>query len=403
MIPTVIAANAIYSLDDRRGSISICHSTRQREGAETDIMNNNMIDSDPHLPPGSPTSVLSITFYKTNNKQSRGRRITWADEAKKPLESIRLIPPRELRRGCSPGSKSLVILLLSASRHKYEFICCEYKDAISENVGKLSVKDILKQLPAMASNACLERQEYTALCRQDNTELINALAVQDYDLQHFEMLWAVPKGYTSKELAPVVSCLLSNKGVLRAIRCSQFHREMHELQVPTRSPATVTTTLVDADDEDVEVDEMTRNELEMSSEDELERLSIPAHEKSATPEENLLHAAPTCNRLVNTQQYRSSQMKTIFPPYPLLLNFRSLLGTEHGSLFHCHLPVSIPKLNFLPKRQHRVTLFSGTHALNRKLKDTTGKAHAEKSVGEAHSELDQRVQRELFPLERIAI
>ncbi|GKZ00435.1 hypothetical protein MPSEU_000996100 [Mayamaea pseudoterrestris] len=184
-------------------------------------------------PPSSPVSVLPSCVPGYSQMEQKRSGVTWSDEFGESLVELRTIPRRERSR--SSDAKKLIILLLSPSHRKYEFICCEYQVSNSKDVNdnaKITVKDVLEQLPAMASHDLLRRQRYIALCRRDNTELINALSMQSYGLNSFEMLWAVPKHHKSKQLAPMVLRVLSNKGLLKALRYSPAHWEVHKLRVP---------------------------------------------------------------------------------------------------------------------------------------------------------------------------
>ena len=196
-------------------------------------------------PPEPSTRSNSVLHKASRQRQRRiGRVVTWGDDAGGKLEDVREIPRRDVGGFDSSDSKRLIILLLSPSHRKYEFICCEFplNKMGDEKRAKVTVRDLLEQLPGMASHELLKRQSYVALCRRDNTELINAMPIQNYELGNFEMLWAVPKHHSSKQLAPMVKFVLSNKGLLRLLRYSSVHWEVHKLKVPTRLE---TTTIMD--------------------------------------------------------------------------------------------------------------------------------------------------------------
>ena len=200
---------------------------------------NSLLNGTP-APPLPPRSNSVLHNGNSQRQRRTGRVVTWADNTGGKLEDIRVIPPRDVSGFDSSDSKRLIILLLSPSHRKYEFICCEFpltKMGDDKRI-KLTVRDLLEQLPNMASHELLKRQSYVAICRRDNTELINAMPIQNYELGNFEMLWAVPKHHSSKQLAPMVKFVLSNKGLLRLLRYSSVHWEVHKLKVPTRLQAT---------------------------------------------------------------------------------------------------------------------------------------------------------------------
>lgn len=194
-------------------------------------INQNLV-----APPSSPDSVLHCNDYRRRRKRIG---VTWSDNDGGVLEHVRFIPARELTD--PSGTKRLIILLLSPAHRKYEFICCEYKldtTEVSKSRCKITVKDVLEQIPRLASHELMKKQTYVALCRRDNTELINALSIQSFELNNFEMLWAVPKHHHSKQLAPMVSCVLANKGLLKALKYSSVHWEVHRLKARPKQQAT---------------------------------------------------------------------------------------------------------------------------------------------------------------------
>jgi hypothetical protein len=320
---------------NNEATVKVLRNARSKGHAPA--MNTSIVNQSLAPPPSSPVSVLQSCTDLSRNTVTVNRSITWSDESGEALEHFRFIPRRE-RSHFNSDVRRLIILLLSPSHRKYEFICCEYPLTSAENSrnnGKITVKDVLDQLPGMASHDLLKRQTYIALCRRDNTELINALSIESYNLSSFEMLWAVPSHHHSKQLAPMVSCVLSNKGLLRALRHSTAHWEVHTLMISQRPHAG--TAILD------------KLRIKQGKQDEYRDTTFPSSDEDE--EAQLKRTFPLCPA-------PTPDTYTVSPSIMSMLRHRSFPFSSNSSLLSSFLPKS--RNNATTERQrYLVTLFAG--------------------------------------------
>ncbi|KAL7568517.1 hypothetical protein ACA910_002636 [Epithemia clementina (nom. ined.)] len=143
-----------------------------------------------------------------NHEQSpkRERSIRWADDEGKKLvvlHEVEILPPLNVR---------VVILMLNPAEKIFEFVQCEF-----QTDERLTVSDLLVQLPFMASMESLKKQRYTALYRGER-EMVNIISIQDYDIIEGEILVAVSSNANPKQSIAAASALLLQRSLIRAVQ-----------------------------------------------------------------------------------------------------------------------------------------------------------------------------------------
>lgn len=110
-------------------------------------------------------------------------------------------------------STRIVILLLDLEERLFEFVQCEFSTD-----DRLTISDILKQLPALASIEFLAQQRYQTLCRPDHEEMINMLPIQHYRIREGEILVASNGVSKPKDVMAAARALLNQKKLARSVR-----------------------------------------------------------------------------------------------------------------------------------------------------------------------------------------
>lgn len=136
----------------------------------------------------------------------RATTIRWADHEGKALETCNQMTYQE------PLNVRVVVLMLNPAEKIFEFIQCEF-----ETDERLTVSDLLAQLPFMASMDPLKEQRYSRLYRGER-ELVNLLAIQDYDIDEGEILVAVAADFNPRHTIAAAAALMLQKDLLRAVQ-----------------------------------------------------------------------------------------------------------------------------------------------------------------------------------------
>lgn len=121
--------------------------------------------------------------------------------------------------------KQVVILLPLPWANKFEFVHVEYTTE-----SRISVGTLLQQLPRLSSISVLAKQQYVRLIRTTTTdicrstcthkggdELINALSIQDYELNEDEVLVAIAKGYKAITMMNMAEQLFGNETIMSSV------------------------------------------------------------------------------------------------------------------------------------------------------------------------------------------
>ena len=109
-------------------------------------------------------------------------------------------------------STRVVILLLDLNERLFEFVQCEF-----DTDNRLTVTDVLKQIPSFASIDYLAQQRFRTLCRP-NEEFLNMLTIQNYQIREGEILVASGGSARPKEVMAAASTLLEQKKLVRAVQ-----------------------------------------------------------------------------------------------------------------------------------------------------------------------------------------
>eukprot|EP00977_Amphora_coffeiformis_P018671 scaffold6639_cov167-Amphora_coffeaeformis.AAC.2 len=109
-------------------------------------------------------------------------------------------------------STRVVILMLDLNERLFEFVQCEF-----DTDARLTISDLLKQLPSFASIEFLAQQRYRTLCRPDE-EMINMLPIQNYHVREGEILVASNGQNRPKDVMAAAQALLQQKKLVRAVR-----------------------------------------------------------------------------------------------------------------------------------------------------------------------------------------
>lgn len=133
------------------------------------------------------------------------RSVRWADAAGRELavtKTMDMLPYVSTR---------VVILLLDLNERLFEFVQCEF-----DTDNRLTVSDVLKQLPCFASIDYLARQRFRTLCRP-HEEFLNMLPLQNYEIREGEILVAAGGSARPKEVMAAANALLEQKKLVRAV------------------------------------------------------------------------------------------------------------------------------------------------------------------------------------------
>ena len=140
------------------------------------------------------------------------RTIRFADEEGMAIQTVH-VTERDDDEGID-GNR-VIVLLLCPKRKRFEFLHVQY--SWDE---RTQLSEAFKQFPFMASDPCFINQNYIGMCRpwRGGEELINSLALQDYDMHQDEILVAIPSGMKSKQIMKLSKPLLSNKNVIKTVK-----------------------------------------------------------------------------------------------------------------------------------------------------------------------------------------
>lgn len=109
-------------------------------------------------------------------------------------------------------STRVVILLLDLNERLFEFVQCEF-----DTDNRLTITDVLKQIPSFASIDYLAQQRFRTICRP-NEEFLNMLTMQNYQIREGEILIASGGSARPKEVMAAASTLLEQKKLVRAVQ-----------------------------------------------------------------------------------------------------------------------------------------------------------------------------------------
>lgn len=149
--------------------------------------------------------------FEATHTLPKQRTIRFADEEGKAIQTVH-VTERVEDEGID-GNR-VIVLLLCPKKKRFEFLHVQYG---WEERTQLS--EAFKQFPHMASDPCFINQHYVGICRpwRGGQELINSLALQDYDMHPDEILVAIPSGMKSKQIMKLSKPLLSNKNVIKTV------------------------------------------------------------------------------------------------------------------------------------------------------------------------------------------
>lgn len=163
----------------------------------------------------APTEIESSEDESSVESRTRtpvllkSRLVRFADEMGLPLEETTVFEDDDDER-----TRRLIILLLSPNQRKFEFVHVSYRV-----LERMTLSDIIEQLPDLATNEILAKQRYTGLCRVrfGYQELINLVAVQSCGLSQDEILIAIVDGYKGRDLVQVAMPIFSSRHIVRAV------------------------------------------------------------------------------------------------------------------------------------------------------------------------------------------
>ena len=182
-------------------STSVDTHTNLRDNTDS---NDNRVNSDKRFvtPPSTPTRC-----------NSKGRELRFADDVGKTLAVVHYCQTMYTHEH-APGMSRAIILLMNPRKKKFEFMHVSYHP-----FEKLSISDVLRYLPDVASHESLKDQAYVGLCRvaTGGKELINTVSIQGYELDKDEILVAILQGMSAKSVMNIANPLLSNRKVLKAV------------------------------------------------------------------------------------------------------------------------------------------------------------------------------------------
>jgi hypothetical protein len=171
-----------------------------------------------HVRSDSDTSKTADTgeSFEEIRTLPKQRCVRFADEEGMAIETVHVTERDEAE--VIDGNR-VIVLLLSPKQKRFEFLHVQYG---WEERTQLS--EAFKQFPCMASDPCFTKQHYIGLCRpwRGGQELINSLAIQDYDMGQDELLVAIPSGMRSKHILKLSRPLLANRTVLKTVRIVVF-------------------------------------------------------------------------------------------------------------------------------------------------------------------------------------
>ena len=105
----------------------------------------------------------------------------------------------------------VIVLLLDPTSRKFEFLHVEL------DTGKrLTVADTLKQLPKVSTNEVLSTLTYSVLCL-NQTEFINILPLEHYNLIDGDILLAVPAGHDVKKVKKEARSFLQIRRIVKSV------------------------------------------------------------------------------------------------------------------------------------------------------------------------------------------
>jgi hypothetical protein len=136
------------------------------------------------------------------------RRLTWSDEVGHDLATIHALNRME------QATIRIIVLLMHGKTEQFEFVHCEFQ---TEDC--LLVRDVLDQLPQMATRQLFHRTRFVSLLREasPNCEFLNCLNLQHYGLQDGEIVIAADYGSHPRRhcLKPAQRLLKSHSKILR--------------------------------------------------------------------------------------------------------------------------------------------------------------------------------------------
>jgi hypothetical protein len=168
----------------------------------------------------SKTADTGESFEAIRRLPNKQRSVRFADEEGMAIETVHVTEREEAE---AIDGNRVIVLLLSPKRKRFEFLHVQYG---WEERTQLS--EAFKQFPYMASDPCFTKQHYVGMCRpwRGGQELINSLAIQDYDMGQDELLVAIPFGMKSKHIMKLSQPLITNRNVLKTVRISVFSFEV---------------------------------------------------------------------------------------------------------------------------------------------------------------------------------
>lgn len=168
--------------------------------ATCDMKNADFVDAQSHHDAQEATNTIPTDEFPTLT-----RRVSFADEWGSPLNKIRVIDP--------PAVKRVLLLLLSPSDRKFEFLNIEYP--LDDNTTN---QVILDQIPKLVANPVFRKQTFSCFARTcKNETLENNMLMGDCELAENELLLGVLEGYPVAEIGAFAVPLLLNGDIIKAV------------------------------------------------------------------------------------------------------------------------------------------------------------------------------------------
>jgi hypothetical protein len=206
--------------------------------------------------------ALDECFNMASTPPHVASQLRWADDLGRDL-----VETHDLSWHAS--DLQFVVLLLAPAQRQFEFLHLELAAAHddtdpSSNNDDVTVEELLRQLPAMATNPTLAAQTYVSLCRSSScngarnkdahVEFATTSFVSDSTVRHGDILWAAPQGHAPAELVREASLL-----------ARVIHKAVRRSLLSGRAVTRITTTKNSAEQQQRPV---VRDDSEQDSEDE---------------------------------------------------------------------------------------------------------------------------------------
>ena len=128
--------------------------------------------------------------------------------------------------------RRVLVMLLSPKHTQYEVVAIFYDVRV-----RAGLSEVLRESSRAATSKRFASRRYKALTRaagaEAGVEMISALSLKEYDVQADDVLVAIPRGYTGKQVAPMAASLLSDDRVQKLM--NRIVKRSKPEPSPTRS------------------------------------------------------------------------------------------------------------------------------------------------------------------------